>query len=506
MVSTFKLSRVVKNNYVNGLDVCDGIVIKECCENSLEQLDFVDMYVEEGMYQHQCNALRKVLGKGKEGVVTIEEKDELAEHGFSQPFIEEISGHDGYRLLNKRIKRIGEQLFPNKNKMDNPKDEELLNEIAEIGPAAATLLPKLEDEIVNVQYWLNYLSKVFPLGIFENTPEAYVLTKRSVDVLKAIGSMGEEAASPSVPFLIAMLDSDSFLRETYIAVADTLGKMGDERAKESLETALSGNFLGFGKRLNSELRLHCAVAYWRIDKKRDTEVTVKILEETLLDREDFTPGPKTAAYLLGEMGTPEAIDSLIKALSLPQKDKSQRHHLKKEVVMALAKYGESAKKAEKKLIYLFQTTRWDWQLCTELAKALGNMRSEKAKDVLIRALRNSSMDLHRAAAEALMKIDPELAVYQLAKLLDYKGEDGISERSLVIGSSDDVVQTKMEALKATQTLLEIGTPEAISAVEKAIKDDTVNGSLRKSISRIYEGYLQKSDDDNLQEPLKLARL
>ncbi len=178
-----------------------------------------------------------------------------------------------------------------------------------------------------------------------------------------------------------------------------------------------------------------------------------------------------AVILLGEVGDPSLIPEMQKSL----KDDSANVRL--EAVRALGKFanqevvGLLAQIApEDPDPYIraeaLRTIRWtgihstvavdaalsaledpDWQVCTQAARLLGNMREERAIAPLVKALHHPNWTVRQSAEGALCNFGTA-AVPALAEAL---------------GNGDWVVR-----LRAARALGEIGDPQAIPALAKAL--------------------------------------
>ena len=59
-----------------------------------------------GIPTSQCHALRKVLGWGRNGAITSQERKTLEQAGFAKEFIEKLAGTDGKKALRARVKML----------------------------------------------------------------------------------------------------------------------------------------------------------------------------------------------------------------------------------------------------------------------------------------------------------------------------------------------------------------------------------------------------------------
>lgn len=150
-----------------------------------------------GVSARQCRVLKKVLPTGHDGLVTSQEREELARSGFSEATISTIAGTDGKRALLNRVKWLGEEV---RGKYMDNKDKS--HALFELGDMKEDALPALFDMVAVLR-----------------DPDPNL----RVAAVENIGCMGPAAGVVFRQVFRLMDDPDWLVRDTVLA---TLGRMG----------------------------------------------------------------------------------------------------------------------------------------------------------------------------------------------------------------------------------------------------------------------------------------
>jgi HEAT repeat protein len=201
-----------------------------------------------------------------------------------------------------------------------------------------------------------------------------------------------------VPLIRSLNDKSSEVRA---AAAESLGKLGDDTAEESLVFILEND-------TNADVRKHAASALGSVGH----EDAVESLIGSLSDKE--WPVRKNAVIALGKLGDKRALKPILKALDDEDTD------VKRQAIHALEKMKKEAFKPLLKKLYDV-----NWQNRSIAAEALGRLGDRRAVEPLSKALSNSRVrDENRyvrgKAAEALGRLGDKKAVPYLEKALTEK--------------------------------------------------------------------------------------
>lgn len=265
--------------------------------------------------------------------------------------------------VEQRIEKLVRVVKEAKNRADMRNAAKSLADIGE--PAAEALIGLLKDENLYVRWY-------------------------TADVLGSIKS--ENVVQPLIKLLY---DEDKNVRR---AAAGSLGRTGSEEAVQPLIEALQDQ--------TRDISIAAARALGQIGAYEAIKPLIEILQDTTLGTAGAT------AEALGQIGAQEAVGPLIRCLE------ETGNCPYNEVGWALWKFG--SERAVDAFVAGLKEGTW-WYVRSSNASALGKIRSEKAIDPLIEALKDESEKVRRAAVLALMEIKSERAVEALAAAL--KDED-----------------------------------------------------------------------------------
>lgn len=279
-----------------------------------------------------------------------------------------------------------------------------------------------------------------------------------VAAMMALGEMKEKAA---VDPILGILTRDYPLAKASAAVA--LGKIGDERAVESLKKEMKDG--------DSEyVKSSSAIALGRIGK----ESSVPYLIDRLRDQKVRVRS--SAALALGEIGNETAVGPLIQVLETGKDSEGQKKNsmnansdVRKSAVLALGEIGST--EATETLIGILTDKGEALEVRTDAASALGNIKDPKAVEALKKVFddKNTDTNIRNAAFIALSKTrDQKTAGVLIEKLGDK--EFGISAREALIEMGETAVDPLIENLKTKDPkikaetaliLIEIGDQRAV---------------------------------------------
>jgi hypothetical protein len=453
------ISSVVIENHANGRDVCEGIKLKETCE---ELPDFSDISVDDGLNEYQCEVLGDVLGKGANGEITDDERGLMSLAGFPDAFIDAIAGPDGRKPIYQRVDVIRNTIFRPPTRIDL----NVLREIEEIGPDAVETLPALLEEIDFLTEGLQLYQDKFP-GNFEFMDTTRKSNRAAQAIINSIIGMGSQG-STVIESLINIFDDDVYDGKTHAKAAQALGLFKAVEALPNLKTAAWGNFLGFGMESTDEAIVQAAVAAARIDDRIEMNKVVTILLRIL---RKYNDGSVVAARALGEVDSKESRYALIDALLNNPDYKSVTIETREEAARSLGKL--KAVEAIDAFSKILTDEPLNTPVCRATVWALGEIGTPDAIAPLRLALRNGAASVHYTAAEGLMKIDESVALYEIKLVMNFKG-------------SDDERLEKMAAVDAARALIEIGSPEALDEIERTVKDPEVNEYVRTGLYRLLD--------------------
>jgi HEAT repeat protein len=315
----------------------------------------------------------------------------------------------------------------------------------------------------------------------------------------ALGEIGEPRAVE--PLIVVLNDRDWEKREenrpVRCAAALALGRIGDPRAVGPLAEALSdyesavrGPARDALIEIGDPSAVEPVIAVMHTLVNLDNAITVlcalgKPAVEpltTFLDDEE-TNVRHAVAYVLGEIGDPHAVGSLIQTL------KDEKEHVRTRAAKSLGKIGDA--RAVDPLILALQD---EWRdLRHAAAEALGIIGDPRAVDSLIRTLQqNKDAKVCAGAARSLGKLGDARAAKPLIAALpthtwhkDFR--KAVIEALVLIGNP--AVEPLSIALQdekadirqgAAEVLGKIGTPEAREAL---LKENDQWGSMDKERRR-----------------------
>jgi HEAT repeat protein len=451
------ISSVVINNYASGRDICESVKLRDSCE---ELPPFSDISADEGLTEYQCEVLGDVLGRSADGEITEDERERMSLSGLPFAFIDAVAGPDGRNPIYQRVDVIKNTIFQPPTSINL----NVLREIEEIGPDAIETLPALLKEIDFLTEGLRHYQNKFP-----NNFEFMDTTRKSNRAVQfIIGSIvGMDAdTSTVIESLIEIFDDDVYNGKTHAKAAQALGFFDAVDALTDLKTAVWGNFLGFGIESSDEARVQAALAAASIDETVDRGKVVAILFSVL---RKYNNGSIGAARALGEIDSVESRRALMQTVRENPDYKSATIETREEAARSLGKL--KAIEAIGTLSKVLEDEPMNGPVCRAATWALGEIGTVYAIEPLKLALRNGAASVHYAAAEALMKIDENVAIYEITEVMKFKGDN---EERL----------EKMAAVDAARALIEIGPPEVLDEIEKTMKDPDVNEYVRIGLYRL----------------------
>ncbi|MFM7600461.1 MAG: HEAT repeat domain-containing protein, partial [Pseudanabaena sp.] len=216
--------------------------------------------------------------------------------------------------------------------------------------------------------------------------------------------------------------------------------------------------------------------------KTRSDYAIKPIIKSLKD-EDSNVRLK-ASRALGEMGNKKAVESLMQLLE------DVDFFVRIDGARSLGKIGIEI--ADEHLIeisvkYLIQSLKIRrFKLCINIEKALIDIRSDKALDVLIQALQYEESSMYSHIARVLGEIGNTKAVEPLIQTLK-KGGDADTVRAVVwaldnIGGIDRAIQTLIQAIKyrncdvhwnAAEILAKIDSNKTVNPLIQALKDEDI---------------------------------
>lgn len=281
-----------------------------------------------------------------------------------------------------------------------------------------------------------------------------------LEAIEALGKMGEQAFSPLVqalkhedlnirreaarnlgerkdvravePLMRALLDEYGSVR--YVAI-EALGEIGDAKAVELLiqlplgydyedeRKAAVEALVKIGKPAvepliqalkneNAYIRSGASECLGKIKDSKAVEPLIQVLKD------EVAAVRKSAVSALGSLHSDVAVEPLVQAL------KDRDYEVRYEAAKALMGIGEPAVKL------LIPALRYADSSVRELAaQILGEIKDARAAESLIKALKDGSLDVQRAAAGALFKIGELVAA---GAIIDWLFE---SERAYTVYSS-----------------------------------------------------------------------
>ncbi len=248
-------------------------------------------------------------------------------------------------------------------------------------------------------------------------------------------SQTNHPAQAAVPTLIEMLGDEDENDSVRVAAAGTLGSIGDVTAVPALITSLND--------INDRVRSAAASALGKIGPPANAAVPtlINILKKGLYE----TQNVRVSIVLgLGGIGTPDALNALIDALS------DESTFIRKEAVYELSRIGEPVDKIVPPLLEALADTDQGVRVTSsmELARI-----GEPAIPFLIEALSHEKVEVRKWSAFALSEIDGNIQAAEPALIQ-------------TLGDKDKDVRRY-----AAYALKRIGTPEAIKAAVPVLEKD-----------------------------------
>ncbi len=295
---------------------------------------------------------------------------------------------------------------------------------------------------------------------------------RKVEIIERLGRSKDRHA---VPVLLSLFDVKNAAPELSLALARSLGELGDPRAEDALTGAwdyLNGVRLGLGDdgmppRLVA-LRETVAGALGGVGGERGAEILLEALSD------DDPVVVENAARGLGRLRDKRAVDPLLDLLS-------RRGPVGQSAYEALADIGDS--RAVPRLEAALKTG--DPVLEAEAAYALSRIRNQASDKLSLNALMlNEGLDPEARALAAyyLMKLGRKVAFDFLGRWLSggSPAEQALAERTLGQSGSARAVAVLVKALGKADTPLKLsiipqlqrlGGAKAASALKKLEQDN-----------------------------------
>jgi HEAT repeat protein len=241
------------------------------------------------------------------------------------------------------------------------------------------------------------------------------------------------------------------------SIVEALGKIGDAAAVPGLLGAL-------GNDVDEDVRKSAAEALGKIGGAAAVPGLLKTLGNDV--DEDVR---KSAAEALGKIGDAAAVPGLLKAL------RNEDWNIRKSVASALGQIGDAT--AVPDLLKILPKA--GVEVRKSIVEALGKIGKSSVSELLKALQNNQSWDVRRSAAEALGQIGDVTAVSGLLETLRNENERVYVRKSIIvalekIGDATAVpdllrfLHDKDEDLRltATHALRQIGTPEALAAINE----------------------------------------
>ena len=371
--------------------------------------------------------------------------------------------------------------------------EEAIKALGQIGNdrAAEALVAALKDEKGSTRRTAaDELSNIGWKPEQDEIKAYYFIARKKWDQCVEIGE------SAVIPLIGALEDAD---KDTRLAVAEILGKIGDTRAVEPLIASLNDKYsnvrIAAAKSLGqigdaqavepliatlqsnvSDLRMASVIALGEIGDAR----AVKALIDAFEDEVGFVGF--SAARSLGQIGSP-AVEPLITVLN------SDNYNTRKRAVEALGLVGDAG--AVEPLIVVLQNKDEDYLVQDDAVMALGRIGSAAVKP-LVACLENKEWVVRRRSAEALGLIGDTQAVVPLINVLS-DGDQYVRRASVVaLGQIGDTraVEPLLEALKDP-------TDDVCKAAAVAlgqIKDDSTLDALIAKLPTVDENVVLALDE------------
>jgi HEAT repeat protein len=356
----------------------------------------------------------------------------------------------------------------------------LANSDSDVRKAAADVLEKIDPQwrqSEGIQSAILHLVKA--LDNSDDNSDNSGVSKAAADALGKIGPTAVKA----VPHLVKTLANSDDKSDVRKAAADALGKIGPTAVKAVpyIVKALANS--------DSDVRKAAADALEKIDpqwrQSEGTQSAISHFVKALANSDSDVR--KAAADALGKIGPTavKAVLHLVKALA----NSDDKSDVRKAAADALGKIGPTAVKAVPHLVKALTNSDDKSYVRTAAADALGKIgpTAVKAVPYLVKALANQSSKVHKAAANALEKIDPQWrqsegtqsAIPHLVKAL--------------VAENNNYYDVQMDVVDA---LGEIG-PTAVKAVHHIVKmlgnNPGLNSDYFVYVRRAIEKSLNKID-------------
>jgi HEAT repeat protein/WD40 repeat protein len=281
------------------------------------------------------------------------------------------------------------------------------------------------------------------------------------NAVEALGKI--EDARVVEPLILALKDGDVNVRKN---VVDVLGKIGDARALEPLILALNDE--------ESYVRYSVTEVLGNIRSDKAVEPLIHALKDGNI------PVRKNAAKALGKIGDARVVEPLIIALN------DGDVNVRKNAAEALEKIRD-ARAVEPLQAFKDEESH----VLYSATEALGDIRSDKAVEHIIHALKVGNITIRKNAAEALGKIKDVRTVEPL--ILALKDEDSKVRKQaaealekigkpavepLIFALKDEDSNTRKNAVEALE---KIGKP-TVEPLILALKDE--NSNIRKNAAEV----------------------
>lgn len=279
--------------------------------------------------------------------------------------------------------------------------------------------------------------------------------------LEAVTALGRIGDTQSIPLLSKLINTPHKGLRQRVLVA--LSELGDQQALPLLMNALKDE--------DGLIRKSAVEALSRLhdDHKRDLllgmlddpQLDIRLLAANALDQIAWRPQTtyEQIAYAIAKgkwdsplLSEPEAVESLLRVLT---EDRPENVNARVNAAIVLGKIGEQ--RAVAPLMHMAATAQGD-TLATVLT-ALGDLKDDRALDLLIRALKDRNSTIRLAAANALGNFQAKHAIDALIQALG-------DTNPAVQGDRNPEVQRA-----AAAALGKIGGERVMTALIHALEDD-----------------------------------
>lgn len=390
-------------------DGIDALTPEECASLSLDA--------------DQCAALQATLSKGKGGIVTDDERNNLTAAGFAREFIEKLAGNDGKNALNARVKWFAENFRP---WSDKDSKISIINEMGDIGTESPKIIPMLAQEIDYGNPLKNEASAAIKkIGAAAVPQLAEMLSSddygAQYPAVRALDELGPDAAGALPELIVALKNTNISISCTAAGAIENIGAAAAEAVPaliEILNGPRSFCVQDAARQALGAIGPAAAMAVPAIVRYSVKVLGANAFEEHVMQ----SIGPDAVPWLIGLIHDPDmniaeeairliaemgpsakaASSELVKALS-----STRDFDTLIRILQAIASIGPDAKEAIPKLTS-YLDDKYPSMARRYAAIALGKMGAAAAcaVDDLVDLLDDEDAGVRAAAAEALGDIGP----------------------------------------------------------------------------------------------------